>query len=45
MIKMLEVDIKDKAKELWTDEVKTALKTAWATFKAEQEAKIAEEQK
>ena len=29
-------EIKDKAEELWTDEVKTA----WATFKAEQEAKF-----
>ena len=28
-------EIKDKAEELWTDEVKSA----WATFKAEQEAK------
>ena len=28
-------EIKDKAEELWTDEVKTA----WATFQAEQEAK------
>ena len=27
-------EVKDKAEELWTDEVKTA----WATFKAEQEA-------
>ena len=27
-------EIKDKAEEVWTDEVKTA----WATFKAEQEA-------
>ena len=27
-------DIKDKAEELWTDEVKTA----WTTFQAEQEA-------
>ena len=27
-------EIKDKAKELWTDEVKTA----WTTFQAEQEA-------
>ena len=27
-------EIKDKAEELWTDEVKTA----WATFQAEQEA-------
>ena len=31
-------EIKDKAEELWTDEVKTA----WATFQAEQEAKLAE---
>jgi len=30
-------DIKDKAEELWTDEVKTA----WTTFQAEQEAKLA----
>ena len=29
-------EIKDKAEELWTDEVKTA----WTTFKAEQEAKM-----
>ena len=29
-------EIKDKAEELWTDEVKTA----WATFQAEQEAKF-----
>ena len=28
-------EIKDKAEELWTDDVKTA----WATFQAEQEAK------
>ena len=28
-------EIKDKAEELWTDEVKSA----WTTFKAEQEAK------
>ena len=28
-------EIKDKASELWTDEIKTA----WATFQAEQEAK------
>jgi len=28
-------EIKDKAEELWTDEVKTA----WATFQAEQQAK------
>jgi len=27
-------EIKDKAEELWTDEVKTA----WTTFQAEQEA-------
>jgi hypothetical protein len=31
-------DIKDKAEELWTDEVKSA----WATFQAEQEAKLKE---
>ena len=31
-------EIKDKAEELWTDEVKTA----WATFKTEQEAKFKE---
>ena len=31
-------EIKDKAEELWTDEVKTA----WATFQAEQEAKFKE---
>jgi len=31
-------EIKDKAEELWTDEVKSA----WATFKAEQEAKLKE---
>ena len=31
-------EIKDKAEELWTDEVKSA----WATFKAEQEAKFKE---
>ena len=31
-------EIKDKAEELWTDE----LKTAWATFQAEQEAKLKE---
>ena len=30
-------EIKDKAEELWTDEVKSA----WATFQAEQEAKLA----
>ena len=29
-------EIKDKAEELWTDEVKSA----WATFQAEQEAKL-----
>ncbi len=29
-------EIQDKAKELWTDEVKTA----WATFRTEQEAKM-----
>ncbi len=29
-------EIQDKAKELWTDEVKSA----WATFQAEQEAKL-----
>ena len=29
-------DIHDKAEELWTDEVKSA----WATFQAEQEAKF-----
>ena len=29
-------EVKDKAEELWTDEVKTA----WTTFKAEQEAKM-----
>ena len=29
-------EIKDKASELWTDEVKEA----WATFQAEQEAKM-----
>ena len=29
-------EIKDKAEELWTDEVKSA----WATYKAEQEAKF-----
>ena len=28
-------EVKDKAEELWTDDVKTA----WATFQAEQEAK------
>ena len=31
-------EIKDKAEELWTDEVKSA----WATFQAEQEAKLKE---
>ena len=31
-------EIKDKAEELWTDEVKTA----WTTHKAEQEAKLKE---
>ena len=31
-------EIKDKAEELWTDEVKTA----WATFQAEEEAKLEE---
>ena len=31
-------EVKDKAEELWTDEVKSA----WATFKAEQEAKLKE---
>jgi len=29
-------EVKDKAEEVWTDEVKTA----WETFKAEQDAKI-----
>jgi len=29
-------EIKDKAEELWTDEVKSA----WATFQAEQDAKL-----
>ena len=29
-------EIKDKAEELWTDEVKTA----WTTFQAEQEARM-----
>jgi len=29
-------EIKDKAEELWTDEVKSA----WTTFQAEQEAKL-----
>ena len=33
-------EIKDKAEELWTDEVKTA----WTTFQAEQEAKVAAEE-
>lgn len=32
-------DIKDKAEELWTDEVKTA----WTTFQAEQEAQAVPE--
>ena len=31
-------EIKDKAEGLWTDEVKSA----WATYKAEQEAKLKE---
>ena len=31
-------EIQEKAEELWTDEVKTA----WATFQAEQEAKLKE---
>ena len=31
-------EIKDKAEELWTDEVKSA----WATFQTEQEAKLKE---
>ena len=31
-------EIQDKAEELWTDEVKSA----WATFQAEQEAKLKE---
>ena len=31
-------EIKDKAEELWTDEVKSA----WTTFQAEQEAKLKE---
>ena len=31
-------EIKDKAEELWTDEVKSA----WATFQAEQEPKLKE---
>ena len=30
-------EIKDKAEELWTDEVKSA----WATFQAEQKAQLA----
>ena len=29
-------EVKDKAEELWTDDVKTA----WATFQAEQQAKM-----
>jgi len=33
-------EIKDKAEELWTDEVKTA----WTTFQAEQEAIKAEQE-
>ena len=33
-------EIKDKAEELWTDEVKSA----WTTFQAEQEAKRAAEE-
>ena len=32
-------EIKDKAEELWTDEVKSA----WATFQAEQKAQIDKE--
>ena len=32
--------IKDKAEELWTDE----LKSAWATYKEEQEAKLKEKE-
>ena len=32
-------EVKDIAEELWTDEVKSA----WATFKAEQEAKMGAE--
>ena len=32
-------EIKDKAEELWTDEVKSA----WATFQSEQEAKLNQE--
>ena len=31
-------EVKDKAEELWTDEVKSA----WTTFQAEQEAKLKE---
>ena len=31
-------EVKDNAEELWTDEVKSA----WATFQAEQEAKLKE---
>jgi len=31
-------EVKDKAEELWTDEVKSA----WSTFQAEQEAKLKE---
>ena len=31
-------EVKDKAEELWTDEVKSA----WATLQAEQEAKLKE---
>ena len=31
-------EVKDKAEELWTDEVKSA----WATYKEEQEAKFKE---
>ena len=31
-------EVKDKAEELWTDEVKSA----WVTFQAEQEAKLKE---
>ena len=31
-------EIKDKAEEVWTDEVKSA----WATFQAEEEAKLKE---
>ena len=33
-------EIKDKAEELWTDE----LKSAWATYKEEQEAKLKEKE-